>query len=109
MGAGYAEITDPIYEKPGNEYSLEGKTGLVIGPSGASINFGDDPLDHQAVQFGVQLYNRYGHGLTYDQLRNELASALDSFAHHTPSSRPVPRETAIDWPYWVGYFEPSSQ
>jgi RHS repeat-associated protein len=118
VGAGYAEITDPSHRDPSHPdyspYDPESKFDPVIGPNGISLlslNFGDDPKDHQAVEFGIHLYDRYGNGrgLTLPAFKQELSRYLPYpyFAERTPSPRPVPADIADDWPYWVGYFQPS--
>jgi hypothetical protein len=111
IGAGYAEISDPAHNPKSqffkDLYEPEGKFGVVVGAAGVSLNLGDDPEDHQAIQFGIHLYNKYGHGLTYRQFKQELGSFLSAFATNLPDPRSVETYIAVDWPYWVGYFEPN--
>jgi RHS repeat-associated protein len=117
VGAGYAEITDPSHWDPNHPshspYVPAGKFDPVIGPYGLSLlslNFGDDPKDHHAVEFGIYLYDRYGNGrgLTLPAFKQELSRFLPYpyFAEQTPLTGAVPPDIAEDWPYWVGYFQP---
>lgn len=118
-GAGVAEIFDPAHDpgqarQRGVPYTpYEGKVGCsagpwCFGPFGWSLNLGDEPRDHQAVQFGIYLYDKYagGRGLTFMQFQMELVNALPHFAQRAPNPRPVLGAVARDWPYWAGYFRP---
>lgn len=109
IGAGYAEIDDPVHRKDPSDPDYrpyDGKFGLAVGMLGLSLNVGDNPLDHQAVQFGIHLYNSYGHGLTLGQFRQELSGYMNRLDHKLPTGRPVQKWIADQWPYRVGFFEP---
>jgi hypothetical protein len=106
LGAAGAERDDPSHVLGHPKYTpYEGNRGLIWGTSGLSLNLGDEQMDHQAVQFGIHLYNKYGRGLTLSQFRSELGHFMKSFATEIPQGI-VAEDTARDWPYWVGYFKP---
>ena len=108
LGAGHAEITDPAHDPNSPHYTgpYEGKIGFMSGAGGLGFNFGDDPNDWQAVQFGLHLYNRYRGGLTMLQFKRELARYMDNFSHHSPDNIEVASDVATQWPYPLGYFTP---
>ncbi len=115
LGAAHAEITDPSHdpEKAAEAeveyvgpYDPSGKFGWSW-DSGFSFMLGDDPLDHAAVNFGLMLYYKYGRNLSQSTFSQELAGALATVAHHAPSSNPVLEQVSRNWPYPVGYFDPT--
>lgn len=112
-GAGYAEITDPAHnpqraKEVGVEYTpYAGGFSISISSSGVDLNLGDDPVDTQAVAFGMRLHRKYGRNLTLQTFKQELANALPSFATSNPDRRPVRPDFARNWPYDVGYFDPT--
>lgn len=115
LGADQAEITDPAHDperaaEAGVEYvgpyEPSGKFGWSW-DSGFSVMLGDDPLDHAAVNFGLMLYYKYGRNPSQAAFEQELAGALATFARHAPSSNPVSEQVSRDWPYPIGYFDPT--
>jgi RHS repeat-associated protein len=117
LGAGIAEIFDPSHRldpKDSGYTPYEGQIGCTsgawcLGPFGWSLNLGDEPKDHQAVQFGIMLYDKYagGRGLTFPTFQLELSKGLPLFATEYPDLRPVRDDVAKNWPYPVGYFDPT--
>jgi hypothetical protein len=117
LGAGVAEIFDPSHRldpKDPGYTPYEGQIGCTsgawcFGPFGWSLNLGDEPKDHQAVQFGIMLYDKYagGRGLTFPTFQLELSKGLPLFATEYPDLRPVRDDVAKNWPYPVGYFDPT--
>jgi hypothetical protein len=119
-GAGIAERFDPSHDqeqarRKGVPYTpYEGVVGCTsgpwcFGPFGWSLNLGDQAEDHQAVQFGIYLYDKYAAGrrLTFPAFQLELTRGLPHFATDCPLKRPVLNDIARDWPYWPGYFDPT--
>jgi RHS repeat-associated protein len=114
VGAGHAEITDPAHD-PKSPYFKEsytpwGKFSARLTPEGLVLNLGDDPQDHWAVQFGIRLYDKYadGRNLTYLAFQQELGIGLIGFAKRAPRPRPVEDHLASQWPYPLGFFDPTT-
>lgn len=107
-GAAGAEMYD-AFRDPERDYKLLDNLGVYpdVGGLGFSLNVGDDPDDHPAVQFGIYLYNKYDHSLTIGQFRRELGLFMNRFDRDVPTDRPVESSVAAQWPYPVGYFAPT--
>lgn len=107
-GAAGAEMKD-AFSDPERDYDPRGKFGVYpdFGGLGLSINVGDDPFDHQAVQFGIYLYNKYDRSLTLGQFKRELGSFMNRFDRDVPDDDPVSPDVAARWPYPVGFFAPT--
>jgi len=116
-GAAWAEFNDPSHDpkkarQKGVPYApYEGAVGCTsgswcFGPFGWSLNLGDEAKDHQAVQFGIYLYDKFaaGRGLTFSAFQLELSRALVSFARHDPDPLSVRPDIAQYWPYPLKYF-----
>jgi len=67
-------------------------------------NFGDEPIDHQAVNLGIGLWKKYQDRMTKGQFETELATNIENFARCTPDPGPVGNRAAAAWPYQVGHF-----
>ena len=109
-GASIADIVDPShYHDPSHPdfHPYEGEMGIVDTPVGPTMNFGDDPDDHNDVHFGIYLYDKYGRRLTFAALQQELTAWLNTFKQNTPASQPVRKDIRSRYPYPVGYFNPS--
>jgi hypothetical protein len=113
-GAGAAEIGDPAHDperaaEVGVEYQpYAGGFSISISLSGVDLNLGDDPVDTQAVAFGMRLYQKYGRSLSLSIFRQELSNVMPQLASFAPNQNPVSSTIADKWPYEVGYFDPTS-
>jgi len=108
-GAGYAEFRDPAHDPELVEYQpYAGGFSISISLSGVDLNLGDDPVDTQAVAFGMRLYQRYGRSLSLNIFRQELSSVMPQLASFRQDRNPVSSTVADKWPYEVGYFDPTS-
>jgi RHS repeat-associated protein len=110
-GAGYAEFDDPAHD-PTN---IEQYVGEYIPPSFfqmigwtpwdlSTINFGDEPKDHEAVTLGIKLYENHKGQMSLAQFRTELSKYVHKFSRCSPDPKSVPSDIAAAWPYRVGYF-----
>jgi len=114
-GAGYAEITDPAHNPDNAQYAgqyiplsffqMIGWTPWDL----STINFGDEPKDHEAVTLGIKLYEKYKGGMSLAQFKTELSKYVNRFSRCSPNSRPVEADVADDWPYRLGYFNNTGQ
>jgi hypothetical protein len=110
-GAAYAEITDPAHDPTSPEYAgpyIPPEILEMIGSTPwdpTTWNFGDDPLDHEAVTLGLKLWENHKYGLTRSQFESELAGYISRLARYEPRISPVDPAVAMDWPYSVGYFD----
>jgi RHS repeat-associated protein len=103
-GAGYAEAVDPAHEE------IRNICDVAYFPPERIPTLGDDPVDYRAVQFGIDLWRKYGGSLNLHQLRRELEQNYHQFAPPPV----VPGEIGIPsypwsnprggWPYRVGRF-----
>ena len=110
-GAAWAEIHDPAHDPESREY-----VGPYVGPDGfgevfgptwwdpSSLNFGDEPVDHEAVTLGIKLWQKYEGRMTRSDFETELGSYIGRLARCAPDSEPVEEDVARNWPYPVGYF-----
>jgi RHS repeat-associated protein len=109
-GAGYAEVDDPAHDRTSNQYSGDYEfppLGQMIGRTPwdpSTLNFGDDPKDHEAVTLGIKLWENYEDRMTRAQFENELSSYISRLSRCAPNAEPVKEEYTRDWPYPVGYF-----
>ena len=92
IGAGYAEIFDPAHE-PSNseayvrEYECPDDLFEMIGPTPwdpSTLNFGDNPEDHEAVTLGIQMWKEFGGGMTRAQYQAGLAKTISKLARCSP-------------------------
>jgi RHS repeat-associated protein len=113
FGAGDAEINDPAHTPTRTpEGALQftpydGNWGIVNGPAGLTFNFGDNAQDHQAVQAGIYMYDHYGADVTYSEFLTALGMFLPVLDRQAPSPAAVKPEIASQWPYPVGFFDPT--
>jgi RHS repeat-associated protein len=108
-GAGYAEIADPAHDPGSIEYTgpyqlpdlwqLVGWTPWDL----STINFGDDPIDHEAVTCGIKM-GSYGASMSRSQFESQLAKCISKLARHSPRSIPVDQKYVDFWPYPYDYF-----
>lgn len=107
LGAGVAERFDPAHIPGSPEYVGPYEGVVDFGPTPldpSTWNLGDDPLDHEAVTLGIQLWQKYQDRLTRAQFESELSGYISRLARHAPLSEPVSPDIAKDWPYPTGYF-----
>jgi hypothetical protein len=112
-GAAYAEWDDPAHD-PDNpqEYAgpYEGDPDLLNpfwDPS--QWNFGDEPMDHEAVTLGLSLWAKYEDRMTLEDFGRELEGYISRLARWQPRTRPVKPEYAHYWPYPLSYFNNQGQ
>ena len=110
-GAAYAEITDDSHDPSSSEY-----VGPYVGPQNlqetfgdtwwdmSTWNFGDEPMDHEAVTLGIKLWGKYKWGMTLGEFKAELGSYIDRLARCSPDTESVMANTMAAWPYPVGHF-----
>ena len=109
-GAAWAEVHDPAHDPNSDEWVgpyVPPEIREMIGATPwdpSTWNFGDEPLDHEAVTLGVKLWENYGYGMTRSQFESELAGYIGRLARHASDPLPVDEDVARDWPYPVGYF-----
>ncbi len=106
-GAGVAEMIDPAHRRSNEEeYTGPYSGGFWPWPpwDPSAWNFGDDPVDHEAVTCGIKMAENYGAGMTRSQFEGELARYIGRLARCVPDTMPVREDVAIEWPYDVGYF-----
>lgn len=105
LGAGWAEAGDPAHKNKRNicdTYYL---------PPERIWTMGDDPLDYNSVQFGIDLWNKHRQGLTEHQLRDEIELNYQKFAPppEWPGQGNTPnygwQNVRKKWPYRVGDFK----
>ena len=114
-GAAWAEINDPAHDPESLEYVGPYMPPEILEMIGSTPwdpstwNFGDDPLDHEAVTLGVKLWENYKYGLTRSQFGSKLAGYIGRLARCTPYTEPVREDVARYWPYHVGYFDNQGQ
>jgi hypothetical protein len=99
IGAGYAEAVDPSHKEIRNICSY------AYLPLDRVPTLGDDPADYRAVQFGIDLWEKYGASLTIYQFRRELEQNYYKFT--PPPSIPGSLFEGFylgKWPYEVGDF-----
>jgi len=103
LGGGIAEISDPAHDP-----QKAAEAGVSYTPYTGEIGYwGDTRGDHAAIEFGIRLYQTYGLQLTYAQFKAELSKYIAGFDTHAPASWSVRSSVAEDWPYPVGYFDPT--
>lgn len=105
-GAGYAEIADPAHDPTSQQY-----VGDYIPPSFfqiigwtpwdlSTVNFGDEPKDHQAVTLGIKLYEKYKGRMSLTDFKREFQGYVPGLSRCSPNSEPA----AGILPYPVGHF-----
>ena len=111
-GAAWAETHDPAHDP---DYPDE-YVGPYVGPEGfgeifgstwwdpSTLNFGDEPVDHEAVTLGIKLWQKYEDRMTRADFERELGSYISRLARCEPDPEPVREGVASNWPYPVGYF-----
>jgi len=98
IGAGYAQAVDQI-KKIRNICDIPHYL-----PPSTIWYLGDNPTDYRGVQFGIDLWKRYGKSLTIYTLRRELEQNHHKFTP-PPSIPTSPRKNLVKkWPYEVGDF-----
>ena len=103
LGGGIAEIGDPAHDP-----NKAAEKKVTYTPYTGEIWYlGDTNGDHNAIEFGIHLYQTYGLRLTYAQFTAELSKYIAGFDTHAPASWSVRSSVADDWPYPVGYFDPT--
>ena len=116
-GAGYAEIDDPAHD-PDN---LEQYAGPYEAPpiwqmigwtpwDPSTLNFGDEPKDHEAVTLGIKLWEKYEDRMTRSQFESELARYIGKLSRCAPDPDPPPEDVLRVWTnngftYPLGYFD----
>jgi hypothetical protein len=70
-----------------------------------TINFGDEPKDHEAVTFGIKLWQKYQSKMSLVDFKNELVYSIPRMGRCSPKNEGVPTNTASSWPYAHGYFD----
>jgi hypothetical protein len=105
-GAAFAEITDPAHDPTSESYvgPWEGEIDLSPFWDPGAWNFGDEATDHEAVSFGLQLWDKYGSTMTKGQFQSELSMYIGQFSRHDPLPYSVDWEVSRYWPYPVGHF-----
>jgi hypothetical protein len=106
MGAGIAEITDPAHDP-----ATAKKVGVDFVPFTGDVAppyYGDSHGDHNAVAFGIYLYKVFGMGLTLSTFRSAFSQSSSGLDRHQAASWPVLPGISRNWPYAVGYFDPSN-
>ena len=94
-GAAYAEITDPAHNSESPQY-----VGEYISPTFfqiigwtpwdlSTINFGDEPKDHEAVTLGIKLYEKYQGQMSLTQFKSELSNYSNLFSRCFSDPNPV--------------------
>lgn len=115
-GAGYAEIADPAHvvdpsQRPSDVSYVEydGTFGVIQTPDGPSIILGDNEQDAASIVLGMELYDRYnkGRSLTFTDFQREISRYLPQMQMGPLSPVSVEERIANDWPYWIGYFNPT--
>jgi RHS repeat-associated protein len=104
-GAGYAEINDPAHDR--KKAAKLGVDYLPYTGDQAPPYYGDTHGDYNAIAFGIHLYKTYGVGLTLASFRTEFPLYSSGLDRHQAASWPVPPFIADQWPYPVGYFDPT--
>ena len=103
-GAGYAEAVDPAHEE------IRNICDVAYLPPERIPTLGDDPIDYRGVQFGIDLWNKYGASLSLPQFRRELEQNYDKFAPPPalPGYSGIPdypwKNPRGGWPYAIGRF-----
>ena len=114
-GAAYAEITDPSH----NQEDPEQYSGPYVGPhtledvfggtwwNPNTWNFGDERLDHAAVNLGLAMWKNNKGQMTFGQFKIEIGKHVGSLSRCTPNTIPVQDNVAREYPYSIGYFNNS--
>lgn len=108
-GAGFAEAVDPAHEK------IRNICGIAYLPPSRIPTLGDDPADYRSVEFGIELWKKYGASLSLPQFRRELEQNYHKFAPPLalPGSGGIPdypwKNPRGGWPYDVGDFNGSRE
>ena len=76
----------------------------------STLNFGDEPRDHEAVTLGIKLWEKYQDHMTRADFERELARYISALSRHAPLTRPVADDvlqvwTASGYTYPLGYFD----
>ncbi|NMC34701.1 MAG: hypothetical protein GYA36_19940 [Veillonellaceae bacterium] len=122
LGAGYAEVTDPAHEKRGESCCPKicgtVAVGSDLGPSNTVLyrfclsmgcyyfnpdwanTYYDDPLDYQAVEFGIRLYETNKENMSFQQFQTFLTRNRTMLTKGDPKSKSIWR--SID----DGFYKP---
>jgi RHS repeat-associated protein len=105
-GAAWAEVHDPAHVEGSEEYAgpYEGETDYSPWWDPSQWNFGDEPMDHEAVTLGLSLWAKYEDKMALADFERELAGYISRLARCAPDPDPVREDIARNWPYPVGYF-----
>jgi len=126
MGAAYAEITDPAHAERDEaccpEICQKLSTGYGLTPSNISTyrtclqlgcyyfnpewkdTYFDDPLDYQAVEFGVKLFDNFNKNITFTGFESFLSNNRSMLLKGNPVSETKWDNIDDDF-YQPGYFD----
>jgi len=116
FGAGYAEVTDPAHKDRGESWCPKVCIRYVNGSDNCqefgsyffnpewAKTFYDDPLDYQAVEFGVQLFETTKGNLSYEAFKIFLTSNRLMLTKGSPETKDKWHKIKDDF-YTQGYFD----
>lgn len=103
-------VVDPSQRPSDVSYvEYDGTFGVIQTPDGPSIILGDNEQDAASIVLGMELYDRYnkGRSLTFTDFQREISRYLPQMQMGPLSPVSVEERIANDWPYWIGYFNPT--
>jgi hypothetical protein len=89
---------------PPNIFQILGSTPWDL----STINYGDEPTDHEAVTMGIKLYSA-NNLITLTQLKREIDRKSTKLSKCSNDLKDVDPKVAAKWPYPVGYFNNQGQ